>query len=188
MFRQMRRFKQQLDDTEAKAILTNAKRGALSVMGDNDYPYGIPLNFYYNEDDNAIYFHSARSGHKLDAIDKHDKVCFTVWQDKRVDEKDGWSWHVESVVVFGRAKRLKSAIEKVHALTADSDQTGFTEEETHPVGAEWERLKDRAGDFAKKYYPSEQEALAEVDSSDFDRMEFVKIEIEHMTGKRVHER
>ena len=101
MFRKMRRFKQQISNEECIELLKNEKRGVLSVMGENGYPYGIPLNHYYNEDDGKLYFHSAKEGHKLDAIRSCDKVCYTVFV--FFYRKDGeWAFNVKSVVVFGR--------------------------------------------------------------------------------------
>ena len=101
MFRKMRRFKQQISNEECIELLKNEKRGVLSVIGDNGYPYGIPLNHYYNEDDGRLYFHGAKEGHKLDAIRNCDKVCYTVF-DKGYREDGEWAFNVKSVVVFGR--------------------------------------------------------------------------------------
>ncbi len=78
MFRKMRRFKQQITEEECMQILEKEPRGILSVLGDDDYPYGVPLDFWYDREENKIYFHGAKSGHKLDAIQKHDKVSFCV--------------------------------------------------------------------------------------------------------------
>ena len=63
-FRPMRRFKQETSQEECFAILEKAPRGILSVLGDNGYPYGVPLNFFFHE--GRIYFHCAMEGHKLD--------------------------------------------------------------------------------------------------------------------------
>ncbi len=68
MFRSMRRFKQAVSEEECRKILTEEKRGAFSVIGDDGYPYSLPINFYYDEEDNRIYFHGAREGHKVDAL------------------------------------------------------------------------------------------------------------------------
>lgn len=67
MFREMRRFKQQTTTEECKKVLKEEKRAAFSVIGDDGYPYTIPINFYYDETDNNIYFHGAKEGHKVDA-------------------------------------------------------------------------------------------------------------------------
>ena len=68
MFREMLRKKQQLPEEECIEILKNELRGVLSVIGDDDYPYGMPINHFYCEEDGKIYFHSGRKGHKIDAI------------------------------------------------------------------------------------------------------------------------
>ena len=49
MFRPMRRFKQQISDTQCIEILKNEKRGVLSLLGDDGYPYGLPLSHLYSE-------------------------------------------------------------------------------------------------------------------------------------------
>ena len=46
----------------------------MAVLGDNDYPYAIPLNYIYLN--SKIYFHCAKTGHKIDSIKKHNKVSF----------------------------------------------------------------------------------------------------------------
>lgn len=79
MFREMRRFKQQVTTEECKKILKEEKRAAFSVIGDDGYPYTIPINFYYDKEDNNIYFHGAKEGHKVDAMNRCHKVCLTVW-------------------------------------------------------------------------------------------------------------
>ena len=83
MFRPMRRFKQQLTQEECVEILNTEVRGVLSVLGDDDYPYGIPIDFYYNQQENKIYFHGAKEGHKIDSIKKHNKVSFCVYDTKK---------------------------------------------------------------------------------------------------------
>ena len=79
MFREMIRTAKQLPMEECITILKNEKRGVLSVLGDEDYPYGMPMNHFYNEDDGAVYFHCGKVGHRLDALRKHDKVSFCVY-------------------------------------------------------------------------------------------------------------
>lgn len=62
MFRKMLRFQQQLADEECIGILKNEPRGVLSVLGDDGYPYGVPINHYYCEDDGKLYFHGGKKG------------------------------------------------------------------------------------------------------------------------------
>ena len=158
MFRKIRRVKNEISVEEAKSLLHHNKRGALAVHGDLGYPYCIPINFYYDEEDNRIYFHSARSGHKIDAIKANDKVCFTTWDDGYLEEGD-WAYHVSSCVVFGRA-----------CLVKDLDLA-----------------RDRIRKFALKYYPGAQEVDREIERS-FQAVQMAAIDIEHISGKRVHER
>ena len=66
MFREMRRKKQQLADEECRSILERGKTGVLAVNGDDGYPYAVPVNYVFSN--GKIYFHSALSGHKVDAI------------------------------------------------------------------------------------------------------------------------
>lgn len=101
MFRPMRRWKQQLSDEECIAILKNEPRGILSVLGDDGYPYGIPMNHWYCEDDGKLYFHGAKEGHKIDAISKCDKVSYCV-HNEGYREDGQWPLHIKSVVVFGK--------------------------------------------------------------------------------------
>ena len=99
----MRRIKQQLSQEECISILKSEVRGVLSVIGDDDYPYGIPIDFYYSEQDGHIYFHGAGEGHKIDSIKKHDKVSFCV-MDKGTPDAESWFLHFKSVIVFGHIR------------------------------------------------------------------------------------
>ena len=81
MFRKMRRFKQELSERECIEILKKEPRGVLSMIGDDGYPYGIPMSHWYNEDDGKLYFHGAKEGHKIDAIQNCDKVSFCVYDE-----------------------------------------------------------------------------------------------------------
>ena len=101
MFRNLTRKKQQLSANECIELLQNEKRGVLSVIGDDDYPYALPINFYYSQADNKIYFHSGKTGHKIDAITKHNKVSFCVY-DKGYRKENHWSLNIKSVIVFGK--------------------------------------------------------------------------------------
>ena len=101
MFREMLRKKQQLPKEECIRILKEELRGVLSVLGDDDYPYGIPLNHYYCEDDGKIYFHSGKIGHKIDAMRKHNKVSYCVY-DKGYIKEGEWALNIKSVIVFGK--------------------------------------------------------------------------------------
>ena len=101
MFRPMRRFKQQLSREECAELLQSEPRGVLAVLGDEDYPYAVPLDFVYHE--GSLYFHGAGEGHKLDALRRHDKASFCVMDQGR-REKGDWALYIRSVIAFGRLR------------------------------------------------------------------------------------
>ena len=157
MFRAMRRKRQQLTEAACIEILVRNTSGVLAVSGDDGYPYAVPLSYVY--ENGSLYFHCAKSGHKLDAIKACDKVSFCVIdQDFVVPEK--YTTYFRNVIVFGRANIIE------------------TEDETR--GA-IEKL-------AIKYYPNDsrdhRDAAIEKESQ---AMCMVKIQIEHMTGKEAIE-
>ncbi|MBQ8967986.1 pyridoxamine 5'-phosphate oxidase family protein [Ruminococcus sp.] len=101
MFREMLRKKQALSEAECIAVLKNEKRGVLSVLGDDDYPYGMPINHFYSDEDGHIYFHGAKFGHRVDAVKRHDKVSFCVYDEGYRNEGE-WALNIKSVIIFGR--------------------------------------------------------------------------------------
>lgn len=158
MFRKIRRVKNEISTEEAKKLLRTNKRAAFSVNGDDGYPYTVPIDFYYDEAENRIYFHSAKAGHKIDSVKANDKVCFTTWNDGEKEDGD-WAYYVSCCVVFGRAVLIED-----RALTEEKIRT-----------------------FALKYYPSAEEVEAEI-QRDINGVQLVAIDIEHISGKRVHEK
>ena len=101
MFRELTRKKQQLSSEECREILNQELRGVLAVNGDGGYPYALPINYYFDEESNNIYFHSGKSGHKMDSVANSDKVSFCVY-DKGYHKDGHWSLNIRSVIVFGR--------------------------------------------------------------------------------------
>ena len=112
MFREMRRFKQQITNEECIEILKNEPRGVLSVLGDDGYPYGVPLDHWYSESDGKLYFHCAKEGHKLDAISKCDKVSYCVMDNKGYRKEGEWALNIRSVITFGRICEVTDAEKK----------------------------------------------------------------------------
>jgi nitroimidazol reductase NimA-like FMN-containing flavoprotein (pyridoxamine 5'-phosphate oxidase superfamily) len=105
MFRELLRKKQQLAEAECIAILKTETRGVLSVNGDDGYPYGMPMNHFYNETDGCIYFHCGKTGHRVDALKKNDKVSFCVYNHGYRNEGE-WALNVKSVIVFGKVEMI----------------------------------------------------------------------------------
>ena len=141
MFRNMRRLGQQLSQEECIDILINEPRGVLAVLGDDDYPYTVPISHVYV--DGKIYFHGAKTGHKNDAIKKHSKVSYCVI-DNGVKEKDSWWYTFRSVIAFGKITTLTDSAEKIDRLTHLGNKFFPTPEDTED---EIDRLLDRTEVF-----------------------------------------
>ncbi len=127
MFREMRRKKNQLPREEAVRLLKTEPRGVLSVLGDGGYPYSIPMDHWYEESDGCLYFHSAKVGHKIDAIRACPKVSYCVFDQGARAEGD-WALYIKSAVVFGKMEFVTEQEETVrilrriaHKFTPDGD-------------------------------------------------------------------
>lgn len=112
-FRQMRRKRQQLSQEESIAILQKATAGTLALLGDDDYPYAVPISYVYNE--GKLYFHSALNGHKVDAIRKYDKASFCVIEQDDV-QPEKYTTFFRSVIVFGRIHIVEDEKEKLEIV------------------------------------------------------------------------
>lgn len=101
MFRELNRIKQKLSMEESIAILQQEPRGVLSVIGDDGYPYGMPMDHWYNDTDGCLYFHSNKKGHKVDAMNRCSKASYCVYDQGFLREGE-WALNIRSVIVFGR--------------------------------------------------------------------------------------
>ena len=101
MFREMRRSKQILSREAAEKILREGEFGVLALSGDDGYSYAVPIN--YAVEGNKIYFHSAKIGHKIDAINRNDKVSFCV-VDKHEVVAEEFTTYFSSAIAFGRIR------------------------------------------------------------------------------------
>ncbi|MBO5494928.1 MAG: pyridoxamine 5'-phosphate oxidase family protein [Eubacterium sp.] len=157
MFREMRRFKQQISADECETVLKNETRGVLSLLGDDGYPYGIPMNHYYCEEDGKLYFHGAKEGHKIDSLKRCDKVCYTVY-DKGYRREGEWSLNVKSVVVFGRISLVENE----------------------------EKAIDICTKLCRKFTDDEDYLRRELENA-LPRVQCLELTPEHITGKLVNE-
>ena len=157
MFRQMRRFKQQIRNEECIEILKTEPRGILSMLGDDGYPYGIPLDHWYCEEDGCLYFHGAKTGHKIDAISKCDKVSYCV-MDEGFRKEGDWALNIRSVIVFGRI-----------SLVTDE-----------------EKAREICTQLCLKFTDDREYLERELKSS-LGRVQCLKLTPEHMSGKLVNE-
>ena len=113
VFREMRRKKQVLSQKEVEDILHKGTSGVLALLGDNDYPYAVPISYVY--DDGKIYFHSAKSGHKIDAIQRTEKASFCVI-DKDLVVPEEYTTYFRSVIAFGKIRVIEDDREKRAAI------------------------------------------------------------------------
>lgn len=128
MFRELTRSKQRLSGEECIRILKSEKRGVLSVIGDDGYPYGMPMNHFYNAKDGKIYFHSGKSGHKIDALRRCGKVSFCVYDEGYRNDGE-WALHIKSVIVFGKVEFIDDR-DKVYEIVAALSRK-FTDDEEY---------------------------------------------------------
>ena len=157
MFRDMRRFKQQIPDEECIEVLKKEPRGVLSVLGDEGYPYGIPMDHWYSESDGKLYFHCAKEGHKLDAIARSDKVSYCV-MDKGYRKEGEWALNIRSVIIFGRMHIVEDEKKKREICT----------------------------NLCRKFTDDEAYLEKELKNA-FPRVCCLELVPEHMTGKLVNE-
>lgn len=110
----LRRQDRALGAQDAERMLGSCEFGVLSTVGEDGYPYGVPVSFAYSG--GAIYFHSAKEGHKIDNIGHDKRVSFCVVGFAHVQPKD-FTASFESAVAFGRAHVVEGD-EKRRALLA----------------------------------------------------------------------
>ena len=138
MFRQMNRKKQQLTDEECREILKSELRGVLSLNGDDGYPYGLPTNHYYSEEDGKLYFHSGKKGYKIDAIRRDNRASFCVY-DGGFRREGEWALNIRSVIVFGKIEFVddQKEINRISALLSRkfTDDNEYIEKEIETYGA-----------------------------------------------------
>ena len=115
MFMEMRRADRKLPEERARLILAEGEYGVLSTVGENGYPYGVPVNYVFMRE--KIYFHCANGvGHKLENVRHCPKVSFTVvGKTEIMPARFGTKY--ESVIAFGSAAEVleekRQALEKL---------------------------------------------------------------------------
>ena len=140
MFREMRRKKQLLSNKENIELLEKGTSGVLALLGDNEYPYAVPVSYVY--DNSRIYFHGAKAGHKIDAIRKCSKASFCVIaRDEIFPEK--YTTIFKSVIVFGKIRILEDENEMreaVERLAVKYHPTDSIENRNQDITREWKAL------------------------------------------------
>ena len=157
MFKEMRRHKQLLNAEETAAVLERGTSGVLALSGEDGYPYAVPLSYVFDGD--KLYFHSAKAGHKLEALRRCPKASFCVIdQDQIVPEE--YTTYFRSVIAFGTIRELEDEGEKRAAI---------------------EKL-------ARKYTPNDTpEGMDAAIRRDWAPLCMLEMTIDHMTGKEAIE-
>ena len=158
MFREVARVRQVIDREACIEILRRELRGVLAVNGDDGYPYALPINHYYNDEDGHLYFHSGKKGHKIDAMARDDRASFCCY-DGGTPVPGDWALNFKCVIVFGRLRVVE-------------DQA---------------RALDISRRLSRKFTDDESYIEEEVRHSGPGVLVFEMIP-EHMTGKRVNEK
>lgn len=138
MFREIRRKDKMKTVEETRRILEECTNGVLSVIGDNGYPYGVPVSYVYDKE--KIYFHCASTGHKLDAVKAEPKVSFTVVGADNICPSE-FTTSYKSVICFGKAAVVDNDEEKMEALKVISKKYSgeFPEEGAEYIKKFWDK-------------------------------------------------
>lgn len=140
MFRELRRKRQELPLKESIDILMKGTSGVLALSGDEGYPYAVPISYVYK--DSKLYFHGAKSGHKIDAIKRQEKASFCVIaQDEVIPEK--YTTAYKSVIVFGRIRIMEDEAEikkAAEALAIKYHPDGSAAKRQNEIQSFWETL------------------------------------------------
>ncbi len=155
MFREMRRGKQLLSREDTIAVMDRCTNGVLACFGDEGYPYAVPLSYVYFN--NKIYFHSAKAGHKIDAIAKNPKVSFSVIDEDTI-ASEKYTSYFRSIIAFGKA-RIVEGDEQLEAFKA----------------------------FVEKYSGDQPEEAKHNEIAGCMQAYIIAIDIEHITGKEAKE-
>lgn len=139
MFREMRRKKQLLSADRTEKILIDGKTGILGVAGDDGYPYTVPVNYVYKDDN--IFFHCAKADHKLDAMKSHDKVSFCVIEKEDIIPEE-LTAYFRSAIAFGRADEVTDDDEKWEAMRLLNEKyaPGLREAGDKEIEGQWNAL------------------------------------------------
>ena len=113
--REMRRFKQILPQEDNLDILRRGTHGVMAIRADDDYPYAVPINYYYDEEKKAIYFHGANKGMRWDYMKENPKVSFCV-VDMDQNDPENYSTNFRSAICFGHARIVEDEAEYHKAL------------------------------------------------------------------------
>ena len=119
----MRQSKRQVTDKATICAMLDAIDTIHVAMHDEPFPYAVPLNFGYAEENGkrVFYFHSAKSGRKLDLIAGAPSVGFELDVNYALVEGEEACRHTarfQSVIGTGRVSFVEETAQKEAALQA----------------------------------------------------------------------
>jgi nitroimidazol reductase NimA-like FMN-containing flavoprotein (pyridoxamine 5'-phosphate oxidase superfamily) len=108
------------DQREIRRILTGGKYATLAMCRNNE-PYIVTLSYGYDVERQALYFHCAKRGLKLEFLKGNPLVCGTVVED--LGYRTGKCSHkFNSVVFWGNMRRIVEFEQKKHAYSVMINQ------------------------------------------------------------------
>lgn len=157
MKREMRRIKQLLPEEKTAEIMERNTAGVLAVKDDEGYPYAVPISYVYA--DGKVYMHSAKEGHKVDAVKNYDKASFCVIDKDQIVPEE-YTTYFRSAIAFGKVRLIEEGEEKQRAIEL----------------------------LGRKYNPNgtEEDLQMTIEKED-PRFVIIALDIEHMTGKEAIE-
>ncbi len=121
----MRRNDREITDRRAIDDIIRRSRVCRLGLCDGGQPYIVPMSFGY--DGEALYFHAASQGRKIDVLTKNNRVCFEFYilhDVIRADRPCRWGMRYESVIGFGTAEHIWDLQAREKALACIMRQCG----------------------------------------------------------------
>ncbi|MEG0722223.1 MAG: pyridoxamine 5'-phosphate oxidase family protein [Lachnospiraceae bacterium] len=148
----MRRTDRERDANFAWTVIDQAAYSVLAMVDREGEPYCIPISPARIGE--TLYFHSAKSGQKIDELLNHDKVCLTATS-KMEPVPGKFTIEFASAVVKGRAKIVTDEGEQIEALRV----------------------------ICQRYTPDNMADFERAISKSLHRTEVIRIDVEEITGK-----
>ncbi len=157
----MRRVDREINDPKAlKHLLSHSKHFVLS-LADGGEPYAVPLGYVYDEGENAVYFHCAKEGKKIEFIRRNPRAWGLVVIDKGIIEGTCVNMYA-SAMFSGRVEFVEDIPEKAKVMNLFAER----------LSSDVEGVKARV------------QKLSEGEGNALGNVVFGKIKLEELTGKR----
>ncbi len=124
----MHRKNNEITDKSIINEILNKSEICRVAISDNEFPYIVPFNYGYHE--NALYFHSATKGKKINLIRKNKKVCFEITYSSEIVKGEfacDWSTKYRSVIGYGTIEIISDLQEMEKGLDVIMEHYGKTE-------------------------------------------------------------